>query len=91
MTCESCQGEDIARLDSPWRHSIARRTDGSSPARLTFKIACTGPNPMTGTGDFTMAADSYNGQIRLKGKMEGQDINMVARDRCASIGSCTAS
>src|SRR5256714_15473821 len=45
-------------------------------SRLTFKIACAGSNPMTGTGDFTFGANGYNGQIRLKGKMQGPDVDM---------------
>jgi uncharacterized protein DUF3617 len=71
---ENCRVTDTARVGS----------------RLTFKIACTGPNPMTGNGDFTMAADGYNGQIRMKGKMEGQDVDMTQAIAARRIGGCTA-
>jgi len=59
-------------------------------SRLTFKITCTGSNPMTGTGDFTFVADGYNGQIRMKGKMEGQDVDMTQTIAGRRVGACTA-
>ncbi len=59
-------------------------------SRLTFKIACAGNNPMTGTGDFTFGASGYNGQIRLKGKMEGQDVDMIQAIDARRVGGCTA-
>jgi hypothetical protein len=45
---------------------------------------------MTGTGDFTFAANGYNGQIRLKGKMEGQDMDMTQTIAATKSGACTA-
>ena len=59
-------------------------------SRLTFKIACSGNNPMTGTGDFTFGANGYNGQIRMKGKMEGQDVDMTQAIDARRVGGCTA-
>jgi hypothetical protein len=61
-----------------------------SGSRLTFKMICTGNNPMTGTGDFTFVANGYNGQIRLKGKMEGQDVAMTQTIDARRVGGCTA-
>jgi hypothetical protein len=61
-----------------------------SGARLTFKMTCTGSNPMTGTGDFTFVANGYNGQIRMKGKMEGQDVAMTQTIDARRVGGCTA-
>ena len=91
MTQRLCVKKGAKDEDLVPRQENCRVTDtGRTGSRLTFKIACTGPNPMTGTGDFTMAADSYNGQIRLKGKMEGQDIDMAQAIAARRIGSCTA-
>jgi hypothetical protein len=45
---------------------------------------------MTGTGDFTFVADGYNGQIRMKGKMEGQDVDMTQTIAGRRVGACTA-
>lgn len=61
-----------------------------SGSRLTFKMTCTGANPMTGTGDFTLVANGYNGQIRMKGKMEGQDVAMTQTIDARRVGGCTA-
>ena len=61
-----------------------------SGSRMTFKITCTGSNPMTGTGDFTFGANGYNGQIRIKGKMEGQDVDMTQAIAARRVGGCTA-
>ena len=58
--------------------------------RLTFKIACAGKDPMTGTGDFTFDANGYNGQIRLKGKMDGEDVDMTQGIAARRAGGCTA-
>lgn len=59
-------------------------------SRLTFKMACAGNNPMTGTGDFTFSATGYNGQIRMRGKMEGQDVDMTQAIDARRVGGCTA-
>ena len=59
-------------------------------ARLTFKLACAGKDPMTGTGDFTFDANGYNCQIRLKGKMDGQDVDMTQGIAARRVGACTA-
>jgi len=45
---------------------------------------------MTGTGDFTFGASGYNGQMRLKGKMEGQDVDMTQTIAANRVGGCTA-
>lgn len=71
---ENCRVSDMARTGS----------------RLTFKITCAGSNPMTGAGDFTFGANGYNGQIRMKGKMEGQDIDMTQTIDARRVGGCTA-
>jgi hypothetical protein len=59
-------------------------------SRLTFKIACTGNNSMTGTGDFTFGTNGYNGLIRMKGKIEGQDVDMTQGIAARRVGACTA-
>lgn len=78
-------GDFVPRQEN-CRVSDATRTG----SRLTFKIACAGSNPMTGTGDFTFGANGYNGQIRLKGKMEGQDVDMTQAIDARRVGGCAA-
>jgi len=71
---ENCRVSDTARTGS----------------RLTFKLTCAGNNPMAGTGDFTFSANGYSGQIRMKGKMEGQDVDMTQAIDARRVGGCTA-
>ncbi len=59
-------------------------------SRLMFKIACAGNDPLTGTGEFTFDANGYNGQIRMKGKMEGEDVDMTQVIAARRVGGCTA-
>jgi hypothetical protein len=66
--------------------SDARRSGN----KLSFRMACTGKDPMTGTGEFTFASDAYDGLIRLKGKMEGQDVEMTQAVAGKRVGGCTA-
>ena len=73
------------------RQENCKVTDAKrSGSRLTFAMACTGRDPMTGTGDFTYAGDGYTGQIRMQGKMEGMDMTMTQSVAGRRVGSCTA-
>jgi hypothetical protein len=78
--------EDLVPRQENCRVSDTARTG----SRLTFKMTCTGPNPMTGTGDFTLVANGYNGQIRMKGKMEGQDVAITQTIDARRTGGCAA-
>lgn len=59
-------------------------------SRLTFKMTCTGTDAMSGTGDFVFSATGYDGQMRLRGKMDGQDMNMTQHIAARRSGACTA-
>jgi|RhiMetdeSRZDD1v2_1073273.scaffolds.fasta_scaffold804422_2 hypothetical protein len=59
-------------------------------SRLTFKMTCTGTNAMSGTGDFVFSATGYDGQMRLRGKMDGQDMDMTQHIAARRSGGCTA-
>ena len=83
---KGAKDEDFVPRQENCRVSDTART----ASRLTFKMACAGNNPMTGTGDFTFDAGGYNGQIRMKGKMEGQDVDMAQTIAARRVGSCTA-
>ena len=83
---KGAKDEDFVPRQENCRVSDTTRTG----SRLTFKIACAGSNPMIGTGDFTFDANGYNGQIRMKGKMEGQDVDMTQAIAARRVGGCTA-
>ena len=91
MSQRMCVKKGASDQDFIPRQDNCRVSDTTrSGSRVTFKMTCTGNNPMTGTGDFTFVANGYNGQIRLKGKMEGQEISMTQTIDARRVGGCTA-
>jgi hypothetical protein len=91
MSQRMCVKKGAGDQDFIPRQENCRVSDTTrSGSRLTFKMTCTGNNPMTGTGDFTFVANGYNGQIRMKGKMEGQDMAMTQTIDARRVGACTA-
>ena len=91
MSQRMCVKKGASDQDFIPRQDNCRVSDTTrSGSRVTFKMTCTGNNPMTGTGDFTFVANGYNGQIRLKGKMEGQEIAMTQTIDARRVGGCTA-
>ena len=55
----------------------------------TFKMECSGKNPMKGEGEMTHLGDSYNGKMHMTGKMEGEDVDMTQTFSGKKIGTCT--
>ena len=91
MSQRMCVKKGASDQDFIPRQDNCRVSDTTrSGSRVTFKMTCTGNNPMTGTGDFTFLANGYNGQIRLKGKMEGQEMAMTQTIDARRVGGCTA-
>ena len=91
MSQRMCVKKGASDQDFIPRQDNCRVSDTTrSGSRVTFKMTCTGNNPMTGTGDFTFVANGYNGQIRLKGQMEGQEIAMTQTIDARRVGGCTA-
>ena len=91
MSQRMCVKKGASDQDFIPRQENCRVSDTTrTGSRLTFKMACTGNNPMTGTGDFTFVANGYNGQIRMKGKMEGQDMAITQTIDARRVGGCTA-
>jgi Protein of unknown function (DUF3617) len=64
-----------------------RKTVGD---RTTFRVNCTGKDPMSGTGEMTTARDSYQGIMRLSAKMDGETTNMTTEYSGKLVGKCTA-
>ena len=91
MTQRSCVKKGASDADAvPHQDNCnvtnARR-DGN---KVTFSMVCTGRDAMTGNGEMTYAGDGYSGTIRLKGKMEGQDMEMTQAITGRRVGACTA-
>ena len=58
--------------------------------RTTYRVVCTGKEPMTGTGEITRGKDSYRGVLKLTGNMGGENTTMVNEYSGKLVGRCTA-
>lgn len=58
--------------------------------RTTFRVACTGKDPMSGTGEMTRGQGTYQGMLKLSGKMDGEAVNMTTEYSGKLVGKCTA-
>lgn len=58
--------------------------------KFTFAVVCTGKDPMTGKGEMTYAADSYDGRIQMKGKTGGESFDMTQTMSGKKVGNCTS-
>lgn len=57
-----------------------------------FRIECAPPQQMTGEGEITrLGKDTYKGELRAKGNMQGQAVDMKISYAGRKIGSCAAS
>jgi hypothetical protein len=58
--------------------------------RTTWRVDCTGQDPMSGSGEMTMGNGSYRGTLKLKGKAPNDDATMVTEYSGRLVGKCTA-
>ncbi len=56
--------------------------------KLTFRMDCTGNEPMSGTGEITYGNNAYDGRIRLNAKMDGQPMAMTQVFSGRRVGDC---
>jgi hypothetical protein len=88
--CKPKGDRDPSRMGEKDKNSDCKMTDvKTSGNRSTWKIVCTKPEPMTGTGDMTYGADKYEGTMKMAGKMDGQDFAMTQVISGRKVGSCT--
>jgi hypothetical protein len=58
--------------------------------KTTWKIVCTGREPMTGEGEVTRTRDSMDGRMRMKGKSGNDTFDMTTVMSGRLAGSCDA-
>lgn len=87
--CKQKGDRDPSKMGEKDKNSDCKMTDmKQSGNRSTWKIVCTKPEPMTGTGDVTYGTDKYDGTIKMAGKMEGQEFAMTQVISAKKVGSC---
>jgi hypothetical protein len=57
--------------------------------KVTFKMACTGSDPMTGTGEITSTPTSYEGRMHMVGTSKNRGIDMTQVFTGKKVGACT--
>jgi hypothetical protein len=74
----------------PRRDNCRVLESGRSGNKLTYKMACTGPEPMTVSGEMTYAATSYEGRMQMITQSGGQSMEMAQTFVGKRVGDCTA-
>lgn len=78
--------ESMVPQDSDCKMTESKRSGNKS----TFKMVCTKPEPMTGTGEFvTDGPNASHGKMHMSGKVDGQTMDMTTTYSSKRIGSCT--
>lgn len=62
------------------------KTDGN---KATWKMSCTGPQPMTGTGEVVYGVDTYTGTMAMNVDRAGQPMAMTMKYSGKRLGDCT--
>ena len=74
----------------PRRENCRLLESSRSGNKLTYKMACTGQEPMTVSGEMTYAATSYEGRMKMVTQSGGQSMEMGQTFVGKRVGDCTA-
>jgi uncharacterized protein DUF3617 len=74
----------------PKRDNCKVLESSKSGNKLAYKMACTGAEPMTVSGEMTYAATSYEGRMRMVTQSGGQSMEMGQTFVGKRVGDCTA-
>ncbi|MGV1099681.1 DUF3617 domain-containing protein [Thiovibrio sp. JS02] len=56
--------------------------------KMTWKMVCTGENPMTGNGEMEYGPGHYSGRMQMQGKQGGEPFEMATSYEGKKVGSC---
>lgn len=89
QVCKPKGDRDPARMGEQDKNSDCKVSDvKTSGNKTTWKMTCTRPEPMTGTGEMTHAGDKFNGTIKMRGKMDGEAFDMTQVLSGKRVGTC---
>ena len=91
ITQRSCVKKGASDADAIPHQDNCKVTDATRAGnKVTFAMACTGCDAMTGNGEITYAGDGYTGNIRYRAKMDGRDMEITQSIVGRRVGGCTA-
>ena len=84
-----CVGKNRKDEDLVPRQSNCRVVDSKRVgSKFTYKMECTGNEPMTMLGEMTFGTNAYDGQMRMTMTKTNDTMNMAVSGK--RVGDCTA-
>ena len=84
-----CVGKNRKDEDLVPRQSNCRVVDSKrAGSKFTYKMECTGNEPMTMVGEMTFGTNAYDGQMRMTMTKTNDTMNMAVSGK--RVGDCTA-
>jgi hypothetical protein len=84
-----CVGKNRKDEDLVPRQSDCRMVDSKrTGSKFTYKMECTGKEPMTMVGEMNFATNAYDGQMRMTMTKTNDTMNMTVSGK--RVGDCTA-
>ncbi len=84
-----CVGKNRKDEDLVPRQSNCRVVDSKRVgSKFTYKMECTGNEPMTMVGELTFGTNAYDGQMRMTMTKTNDTMNMAVSGK--RVGDCTA-
>ena len=85
----ACVGKNRKDEDLIPRQSDCRVVDSKrAGSKFTYRMECTGKEPMTMVGEMTFGNNMYDGQMRMTMTRTGDTMNMAVSGK--RVGDCTA-
>ena len=84
-----CVGKNRKDEDLVPKQSNCRVVDSKrAGSKFTYKMECTGNEPMTMVGEMTFGTNAYDGQMRMTMTKTNDTMNMAVAGK--RVGDCTA-
>ena len=84
-----CVGKNRKDEDLVPKQSNCRVVDSKrAGSKFTYRMECTGKEPMTMVGEMTFGNNAYDGQMRMTMTRTGDTMNMAVSGK--RVGDCTA-
>lgn len=90
QTHQVCLRKDRKAEDAIPKQSDCRvydvRTSGNT---VSYRMECTGKNPMTGEGEVTSTPSSYSGRMKMRSTKKGEEMDFTQTFSGKRAGACT--